>query len=670
MSGRRRHTLAPSLFPFLAVLVCTLGTLILLLAQVAQNAAKAAKEIQELPPEDLLFESTGAELTVGEVNELIEEEQFRVEQLVSFREAQTNDLEERRGKLAHLDDHTRRLREELKQISDAMEHALSDKLPDAPTDSELLVLEMQLSEKQKLVTKLRETANSDTPRVVIVPHQGPNGTTRRPIYLECNAKGVTIRPENVTITIEQLRQSDRGANPLDNALGAIRYHAMQTLGDQTPPYPMLVVRPDGIRSYYAARGAMKDWDDQFGYELVPSDIELAYQNPDSELRSRIEYAIREATDRQVNQSYARALLGGGGGGAVAAIGNGNGVGGAGRGDRVSRPPFASEGNATNTRQPQSQALPPPLSVSEMDRNGRQSGFRDHRSFPSSPWGNTGSGLSESMTPQAAKERLERESAKAVEELADRDSRSPEGESDGMGQGENDPFAEGPGANAADDVATQGQPPQAASSFDLPDQLPPAQAGVGGTQAMAAGQPSQQSKSMANSHRISSQPQQVPGAASEQTRLENDAAPPPNAQVMPTLSADLTPRKKLSRNGADWALPPALSRHGNDVVRSVRVGVYADRFVILDRYGNVHDTFWIRGNDVDTATLELAAAVQDRIAQWGAALPGGRWAPRLKIDVAPGAQTRAQQLGRLMSGSGLGLELNQPRQADSQRGSTR
>ena len=232
MSGRRRHTLAPSLFPFLAVLVCTLGTLILLLAQVAQNAAKAAQDLQELPPEDLLVESNSAELTVGEINELIEEEQFRVEQLVSFREAQTNDLEDRRGKLAHLDDHMRRLREELKQISDAMENAVSGKLPDAPTESELLVLEMQLSEKQQLVKKLRETAQSETPRVVIVPHQGPNGTTRRPIYLECHAEGVTIHPENVTITLQQLRQSDRGANPLDSALGAIRYHVMQTLGDQ------------------------------------------------------------------------------------------------------------------------------------------------------------------------------------------------------------------------------------------------------------------------------------------------------------------------------------------------------------------------------------------------------------------------------------------------------
>ena len=44
MSRRDRKGLSPSLFPFLAVLVCTLGTLILLLALVAQNATNAAEQ--------------------------------------------------------------------------------------------------------------------------------------------------------------------------------------------------------------------------------------------------------------------------------------------------------------------------------------------------------------------------------------------------------------------------------------------------------------------------------------------------------------------------------------------------------------------------------------------------------------------------------------------------
>ena len=76
---------------------------------------------------------------------------------------------------------------------------------------------------------------------------------------------------------------------------------MKNYGDTTPPYPLLVVRPDGIETYGAARKAMQDWDDQFGYELVPADVKLAFAQPDSNLKQHVEIAIREAAARQ----YAR-----------------------------------------------------------------------------------------------------------------------------------------------------------------------------------------------------------------------------------------------------------------------------------------------------------------------------------------------------------------------------
>jgi len=44
MTRRNRQDLAPSLFPFLAVLICTLGTLILLLALLVQKSADLAEQ--------------------------------------------------------------------------------------------------------------------------------------------------------------------------------------------------------------------------------------------------------------------------------------------------------------------------------------------------------------------------------------------------------------------------------------------------------------------------------------------------------------------------------------------------------------------------------------------------------------------------------------------------
>ena len=50
MSGRKREGISPTLFPFLAVLICTLGTLILMLAILARDGDKASAETVEAEP--------------------------------------------------------------------------------------------------------------------------------------------------------------------------------------------------------------------------------------------------------------------------------------------------------------------------------------------------------------------------------------------------------------------------------------------------------------------------------------------------------------------------------------------------------------------------------------------------------------------------------------------
>ena len=284
MSGRRRPGLSPSLFPFLAVLVCTLGTLILLLALVAQNATDAAEQ-QKAGEAAKLAASEHAvpALSADTADSMIEEEKFRVEQLVAFRNAQTTDLAQRKDQLTHLEDHMVRLREKLKQLSDEVEMATGTKPIDVVDESKLARLRQQIDQESKTLEKLREEKADTSPRVVIVPHKGPNGTDRRPIYIECDAEGVMIQPEGIRISLDELRDSDPAANPLDAALRVIRHHALNHYRDSVAPYPLLIVRPDGIESYSEARDAMRDWDDQFGYELVSDNVKLAFNQPDPQL---------------------------------------------------------------------------------------------------------------------------------------------------------------------------------------------------------------------------------------------------------------------------------------------------------------------------------------------------------------------------------------------------
>ncbi len=133
MSGRRRQSLSPSLFPFLAVLVCTLGTLILLLALVAQNATETAEQNARAQQRVAEAKLKAAEavpapprMTAKAVESMISEQRFRVEQLVAFRDKQTADLEQRRDQLTHLEDHLERLRQKLKRLSDEVDNAMSE----------------------------------------------------------------------------------------------------------------------------------------------------------------------------------------------------------------------------------------------------------------------------------------------------------------------------------------------------------------------------------------------------------------------------------------------------------------------------------------------------------------------------------------------------------------
>ncbi len=699
MTRRRRQSLSPTLFPFLAVLVCTLGTLILLLALVAQNTSDAAAQLADQTAQQDTSKPSDA-LTVRQVGQLIEEEAFRLEELVSFREAQTGDLEQRRNQLAHLEDHMRRIRERLQQIGDAMRVAISEQADEAATETQLAALRQRLADETKLVRKLRDEVQSKKPRFVIVPHQGPNGTDRRPVYLECTSEGVTIWPENISITKWQLENSSDGANPLDDGLRAARYHAMQEYGDSIPPYPMLIVRPDGVDSYYAARAAMTQWDDQFGYELVPQDTELAYPKPDPAMRKRIEYAVNQAVQRVMARSVRQNI----------ATRGGYGTSPTGRG--TSRYPTTSSSSRSTQSPP---PAPPPLSVSQMDRQGRQSGFRGHRAAPTRMYaGANGTGFGSGASPISAaeaRERLERQMQEAA-------AGGVAPQSGGTGQ---DPTAgtapQTFGKNAAStsteisdrSASLSGGPQQSRSSQQTgtpqpamalhgprgsqDSEQPPAgpwqaslqdNAGNRLGDADQGGRPMPGAKSNAASNAASDATGRAMGTpvnpyASREvsqryrkTPTEDATAASANERPQSNPMSTATTSSLVQPRGENWALPRSIAvGRGNEIVRFVGIEVHPDRFVILPSAGRRSvETVPIEASRINEATLRMATAVRDRIEGWGATAPGARWSPRLKVDVKPGGEEQFLQWARLMNGSGLPIERVGGVQANSASGSER
>ena len=150
-------------------------------------------------------------------------------------------------------------------------------------------------EKQKLrLAEAIAERKDQTPAFSIIPYEGANRTTRRPVYLECTAQGVVIQPEGVLVSIEDLGPTHGPGNPLDAALRVLRnaYQSRDAIyGITIPPYPLLLVRPEGIASYALARSAMSGWDDQVGYELMDAQMELAFPEGIPELKNDLVRAL-------------------------------------------------------------------------------------------------------------------------------------------------------------------------------------------------------------------------------------------------------------------------------------------------------------------------------------------------------------------------------------------
>ncbi|MBL9125745.1 MAG: hypothetical protein JNG90_19045 [Planctomycetaceae bacterium] len=292
MSRRRaQQTAAVQLFPFLDVLLSAMGALILLLAVASRNLSKQEADLAANAP-------AAEELRVR--REMVE---WEIEQLKVQRDKTAGDLAEQRQQLGHLERHTRQLRSELEEILRAEEQLAAQSSGDlrAEKETELRELRSRLAAaKHELETALAEQQTSGS-AYAIVPYQGPNETRRRPIYIECRANEIVIQPEGVVLTAKDFDGPLGPGNPLAAAVRAAREHLNRTRGSQSEdegePYPLMLVRPDGIETFYAARAALDSWGSEFGYEFIEADWKVKYQPADTELATVEQDAVDTAREQ-------------------------------------------------------------------------------------------------------------------------------------------------------------------------------------------------------------------------------------------------------------------------------------------------------------------------------------------------------------------------------------
>ncbi|MBP5621242.1 MAG: hypothetical protein J6X44_04430, partial [Thermoguttaceae bacterium] len=334
MTSRRSQSSEETftLFPFLAVLLCTMGTLTMIFVAVAQKNADAdgrdapasvaensvefdreiglgevaqygtlvdAKSFDDVSNDrDDAYERALIATGARSYDELVSEKEsadWYADELRSIRERVENSFEENRARLAAAEASLARLRSELetsKRKFAALQEenvaqkgetavALQDRINALDDDIELL---------KKEIEELREKNRGAKRSYAIVPYQGKKGTFRRPIYIECSASGVYLQPEGVRFDEADFLISKYPGNPFDSALRATARHYLETTGGKTASgekieaYPLLIVRPDGSKYFYEAVAALASWGDLYGYEFVGEDQKLEYPESDPTLK--------------------------------------------------------------------------------------------------------------------------------------------------------------------------------------------------------------------------------------------------------------------------------------------------------------------------------------------------------------------------------------------------
>lgn len=605
-----------ALFPFLAVLICTMGALIVLLVLLVQQAGLDAHRLALAAP---------APADTARWQQELEDAQWRKTVLEQSRAEKTEELSATRARLAHLEEHTQRLKAEAEELL-AQARAIDEgrKLRDeelAAARAELAQWQEHLAQAQRELDDKRRQLAEQSRSYALIPYQGPLGTRRRPIYVECTELGVILQPEGLLLRAEDFQGPLGPGNPLEVALRAVREHLERTAGPQAgQPYPLLVVRPGGVLAYAAARAAMKSWDDEFGYELVGDDVKLDFGPPDPALSRLLQQSVAEARRRQaalaamMPRRYGREELPRTAGTNTPALPTSVVVRDTGGGLATGTPPAQADRTSIGNRDisPNDRSLPGGSSSPE-PRTGTSADASGEPGNPG-PSGSTGR-----RTPSAVP---------------------------AQGTARQTPGAPGavPGGAAGPSNVSRGEGGQptdedASSGGGLAPSRPPVASTTAsaGSSAGEAASPGTVGSPGAEVHLRMEPPRAAATFSAARTRPGDDSG------------------RAATGKRPNWALPTARP-HAIGVTRPIPLVVQTDRLMLLPERGRSRPVqeLVVQPDLTEEDVQRLVAAVQREVESWGLAVADGYWKPLLVAEVAPGAESQFVRLQSALQGSGLEL----------------
>lgn len=640
-----------ALFPFLAVLVCTMGSLILLLIVTTKRIRAAAIEkarqavvvdVVEREPIVSEVEPESVPVDVAQHERAIQEWQTQLESLTHERDSAQESLTDLERKLAAAESAMLRTQQTASTKKDKLKEARSVQQK-AATDRERLQKEVdamrdELAASEQRLTDAKERQKTAQSKFAFIPFDGRNGTTRRPILIECTENFIRFVPEDVRMTESDLAGFTPGINPLRSGVTELirywevfdRLHAEEAADSQpkpatenellsdssqgTEPYVLLIVRPHGERMFLAAKIFLSQLKVPYGYELLDENMELEFANPDENAQRNCREAVTHllAEKAALIQKYASPR------GSV----NGSGPFATGSQSHVSR--GASGGSLMPTsakRSPDDVATaggrgesPSDLPQRSLDHADRLAGTNLRPA--------TGSDFGEGLT--------EKREGKTPAEPRTMGKNGSAGASPSRSSATStEPTQRAPLGN--DEPPEERLPTRNTPRFENDDSKPfplgrsNRSAGASATSTASPGQPRETSSKTSES------------SAANRNRTQAAADGGPNGQRS-TSSGDLRNHKRRY----------AMRRSGIGIEKGIRIRVWSNRILVGEEFEIPVDA------NVRTESLvERVLMTLDREqASWPSAGVGYHWVPTLKYEVAPGGDQVHERLNSALFDLGL------------------
>jgi len=290
------------MFPFLAVLLCVMGALLLILFVMDRRAKIAAQhtvnEMKSARLERTKAEEDARKAEWEKAKDALHQSLVAQQDLLK---AEAKDLHSnlvdanKKLELAAMKDADlkKQSAEESEkiallqvEITNQQHGAKESSKKETVSKAELLEAAKELADLEYAFKKLRALKENEGKTYSLVPYRGKRGDMRPPIYVECVGDGIVFHPEMKLLTgpyftVSSVRNEiEQRAGPL-MLEKSTKEKVGQTAETKSQSYVLFLVRPNGIENYYKAQSYLKGYQLDFGYELVDQHWALDFGAPPS-----------------------------------------------------------------------------------------------------------------------------------------------------------------------------------------------------------------------------------------------------------------------------------------------------------------------------------------------------------------------------------------------------